>query len=175
MWLPENKMGRVVQFMILDTNLIKIAYGVTHFCGKIRNVTNIVDESKTRGGFVPTKHSRICSDHFISLDYYPLSRMLLKTSVLPLFGFTEHLEENMKNKKLKKKMRLQQKKINSLSDIIKYLKRKTIIDQNAVVKLNNNFSVFLWIWKRIRHIIRTRTEVQGIVDTVTNSRILLSP
>ena len=135
--------------------------------------------------FVPTKHSRICGDHFISLDYYPSSRMLLKTSV-PSVDFLQHLQKIvterrqlqrktqhikgetvneepsfLKNVKLspskvefknfiqkqkkeikilKWKVRRQQRKIDSLSGLLKDLKERIPVDQNTVVKLNNIFS-----------------------------------
>ena len=135
--------------------------------------------------FVPTKHSRICGDHLISLNYYPSSRMLLKTSV-PSVDFLQHLQKIVterrrlkrktqhiegqtlnegpsflkniklspskaafknfiqKQKKeikiLKQKVRRQQRKIDSLSGLLKDLKEKTPIDQNNVLKLNNIFS-----------------------------------
>lgn len=43
-----------------------------------------------REDFVTTKHSRICGNRFISLDYYPPSRTLLKTSV-SFVDFLQHV------------------------------------------------------------------------------------
>ena len=58
----------------------------------------------TREEFVPTKHSRIYGDHITSLDCYPSSFMLLKTSIPSGFDFPQHLEMVVtERKQLKRK------------------------------------------------------------------------
>ena len=56
----------------------------------------------TREDFIPTKHSRICVDHFVLSYYYPSSSILLNT----VFDFPQHLQkvatERNKNKKIKR-------------------------------------------------------------------------
>ena len=47
----------------------------------------------SREDFRPTKHSGICGDHFILLDYYPSSCMFRKTSVPSVFDFSQHLQK----------------------------------------------------------------------------------
>ena len=56
-----------------------------------------------REEFVPTKHSRICGDHFVTSDYYPSSRMLLKTSVPSVFQFPQHLQKVVIERRLLKR------------------------------------------------------------------------
>ena len=57
-----------------------------------------------RADFQPGKHSRICDDHFISLDYYyPLSCRPLKTSVPSAFDFFQHLHKVVTEQKLLKR------------------------------------------------------------------------
>ena len=47
-----------------------------------------------RESFIPSKHSRVCSKHFLQSDYYPGgSRELLKTSVPSVFNFPERLQK----------------------------------------------------------------------------------
>ena len=45
-----------------------------------------------------------CGDHFISSDYYPSSHMLLRTSVLFIFDFPQHLQKVVtESRQLKRK------------------------------------------------------------------------
>lgn len=53
--------------------------------------------------FITTNHSRICEDYFISLEYYPSSRMLSKTSPPPAFDFPQYLQKDEERRQLKRK------------------------------------------------------------------------
>ena len=51
-----------------------------------------------RESFVPSKHSHVCSKHFLQSDYYPGgSRELLKNSVPSVFDFPERLQKKRKS------------------------------------------------------------------------------
>ena len=56
-----------------------------------------------RVDFIPTKQSRISGDYFISSAYYPSSRMMLKTSVPPVFDFPQHLQKVVSERRQLKK------------------------------------------------------------------------
>ena len=70
-----------------------------HRIHKVSYLSTAVKEmggsNQTRESFIPSKHSRVCSKHFLQLDYYPGgSRELLKTSVSSVFNFPERLQKN---------------------------------------------------------------------------------
>lgn len=81
----------------------------------------------------------IISFHWIIIHY-----LIIFIICTAPFWFHSTFGREYEKQKTKKENETAAKE-DSLSDIIKYLKWKTMIDRNAVVKLNNNFSVFLWI------------------------------
>ena len=67
-------------------------------------------------------------------------------------------------------MRRQQRKVDSLSDLLKDWKERTIIDQKTEVKLNSNFSgIALDMIKNQYNIIKAG--IQGVGDTAHNLEI----
>ena len=68
----------------------------------------------------PTVYSRICGTHFLSSDYYPGSRELLKTSVPSVFDFPEHLQKSkpIERRELKRTLEPVEDLVDAAEDIM---------------------------------------------------------
>ena len=97
-----------------------------------------------------------------------LKNFKLSPSKAELKDFMQKQRKEIKT--LKQKVRRQQRKIDSLSDLLKDWKKRTVMDQKTEVKLNSNFSgIALDMIKNQYNIIKAG--IEGVGDTAHNQEI----